>query len=55
VTLGGVRALRVLTDLAARRTFLLGRRDVQRLRAAAEAWLRQMKQRRGARGPEGTG
>lgn len=58
-SLGGIRAVRVLQELAGRRSLLFGRKDVQRLRSVAEAWLRQMRQRRGGTGraprPEGRG
>lgn len=46
-SLGGLRAVRVLQELAGRRSLLFGRKDLQRLRSTAEAWLRQMRQKRG--------
>jgi hypothetical protein len=45
--LGGLRLVRVLTDLAGRQTRLFGRRDTQKMREVAQAWLEQLKGRRG--------
>lgn len=48
--LGGLRAIRVLQDLAARKSRLFGRKDVLKLRDMADAWLRSLRQRRGPGG-----
>lgn len=49
--LGGLRAVRVLQDLAARKTRLFGRKDVARLKSLAEAWLRSLRGKRPGEGP----
>lgn len=47
-SLGGLRAVKVLQDLAARRSLLFGRKDAQRLRTLAEAWLRSLRDKQRA-------